>query len=166
MIAPLRARHRWLAPGAFGVAAVGLVLGVMARPKEFVEASHGLDGAAPVPAEVRKRLKPLAGEPKMSWALVCTDIHRGRTGLWELWLVAHERLEAPDILAYVVDGSTQATDALPNNAVLLGPVAPLGGSALEVSEGMALLKSYALYSLGQQRVIRRFGGHDFFPEDD
>ncbi len=29
MIAPLRRRHRWLAPGAFGVAAVGLVLGVM-----------------------------------------------------------------------------------------------------------------------------------------
>jgi hypothetical protein len=103
----------------------------------------------------------------MSWALVGIDIREGQTELWEFWLVAHERLEAPDILVYAVDGSAWDTDALPDNAVLLGPVAPLGGSAIEIRGMPAVLRlrTIALYSLGKQRVIRRFFLREFHHDD-
>ncbi len=147
MIAPLRRRHRWLAPGAFGVAAVGLVLGVMARPKEFVEASHALDAQDPPSPHTYERL---AGEPPMSirWSSQDTS----------LWLLAEERIEAADILAYSTVESEWVGD-LPDDAKLLGEVAPIGWTNLPEIHDLGPTR-IILYSLGQKRVVRTISESD------
>lgn len=147
MIAPLRRRHRWLAPGAFGVAAVGLVLGVMARPKEFVEASHGLDAREPPAPGAHQRL---AGEPPMSI--------RWSSPPRSLWLLAEERIEAADVLAYSTVESEWTGD-LPGDAKLLGEVAPIGWTILPEVNSLGKTR-IVLYSLGQKRVIRTISESD------
>lgn len=153
MIAPLRRRHRWLAPGAFGVAAVGLVLGVMARPKEFVEASHELDAALQLPPGVRE---PLEGEPRMS--LQWSPLNH------ELWLFADERIEAADVLAYSTRESEWNGD-LPNDARLLGEVAPFGRTILPGIKDLGPAR-IILYSLGQKRVVRTISESDLIGGND
>ncbi|MEM9803153.1 MAG: hypothetical protein AAGA20_22735 [Planctomycetota bacterium] len=143
MIAPLRRRHRWIAPGAFALAAAGLALGVASRPTRFVEERRTLDAAPPVPAEVRERAVRVLDEPALSAAF-------GDALGPPLWLVADERLEAPDVLAYHTSETSWDGD-LPADARLVGDVAPLGASPLDGPRSLA--GRIVLYSLGHRRAI-------------
>ena len=92
LIAPLRRRHRWLAPASFAAALVGVLAGVMVRPDAFVEAGSGRDSvlAAPQQAEQAARLVP--GTNGLSAALV-----PGEGDRLDLWLMAGARLEAAEL---------------------------------------------------------------------
>lgn len=150
MIAPLRRRHRWLAPTSFAAALVGVLAGVMVRPDAFVEAGSGRDSvlAAPQQAEQAARLVP--GTNGLSAALV-----PGEGDRLDLWLMAGARLEAADVLAYLSSAAPTPSSSqgapLPDDARLLGSVAPLGATRLVVTAPHAA--HLVLFSLGQQRVL-------------
>lgn len=153
MIGPLRRRHAWLAPGAFLVAAVGLAIGVAARPTEFMEGAR--ERPREVPSAFESKLVEIPGSPRMSVAAYHRDSVPEQS--MTVWLVAHERIEAPDVLAYFTRSEVAGDGALPADAALLGSVSPLGGTRLVAPAAIADAYRIVLYSLGQQRVVRTIG---------
>ncbi|MEM1447533.1 MAG: hypothetical protein AAF957_03155 [Planctomycetota bacterium] len=150
MIAPLRRRHRWLAPCAFALAAVGLVVAVAARPRSFVaDAALGDRGPA-VDRSALVGATELRGAPAL-WFVEPSE-SRGSA------LVAAERIEASDVLAYTTAQAEWEGD-LPPDAVLVSPVAPLGRTDLG-AVSLAGGDRVVLYSLGQKRVLRTISADD------
>ena len=83
MIAPLRRRHRWLAPTSFAAALVGVLAGVMVRPDAFVDAGSGRDSVLAAPAYVAQAARPVPGIDGLGAALV-----PGEGDRMDLWLMA------------------------------------------------------------------------------
>ncbi len=150
MIAPLRRRHRWLAPASFAAALVGVLAGVMVRPDAFVDAGSGRDSVLAAPAYVAQAARPVPGIDGLGAALV-----PGEGDRMDLWLMAEARLEAADVLAYLASAAPSPSGSmetpLPEGAQLLGSVAPLGASRLSLTAPHAA--HLVLFSLGQQRVL-------------
>lgn len=145
MIAPLRRRHRWLAPVCFLGAAAGLVLGVIARPSAFIAEGTGGASLPATPAGVDAAAHPISEVDGLRAAIVQDPGGVNRS----LWIVADIRLEASDVLAYL--SAELATESLPSNARLIGPVAPLGATRLSLPDGD--WTALTVFSLGQQRVL-------------
>lgn len=141
MITPLRRRHRWLAPGSFVVALVGLAVALAARPTEFVERArraHVVRGALPQHATILAE--------RSQYTLASTTLPEPR-----LWLVPHAALDAPDLLVYRVEAHGPAESdrtQLPPDAMLLGNASPTEATSFSWTPGPILL---VLYSLGHRQ---------------
>ena len=145
MIAPLRRRHRWLAPVCFLAAASGLALGVMARPAAFIAEGSGGSSGLKAPPSVEAAAQWVAEGVGLRAAVVQDPAGPGAA----LWILADERLEASDVLAYV--GAEVAVDTVPSDARLVGSVAPHGATRLPMPDSERAILT--LFSLGQQRVL-------------
>ncbi len=75
-----------------------------------------------------------------------------------LWLLANDRIEAADVLAYSTEESEWVGD-LPGDAKLLGEVAPIGWTILPEVQDLGPTR-IILYSLGYKRVIRTISASD------
>ncbi|MEM9378586.1 MAG: hypothetical protein AAGB93_01460 [Planctomycetota bacterium] len=150
MIAPLRRRHRWLAPGAFAIGAIGLVVAVAARPRSFVAEAARFDRAPSVDASGIEGATALRGSPALWFA----EPGPARPSA----LIATERIEASDVLAYTTQAAEWEGD-LPPDAVLVGAVAPLGRTPLGTTS-LAAGDRVVLYSLGQKRALRTLSRDD------
>jgi hypothetical protein len=160
MIRALRRRHRWLAPLSFGCAGGMLALGFVFRPPAAASTRHGDDhGAAfAVPSNA-----PVARDPAARLS-VSRKSTANVDGSVQLVLVPEHDLAAPDLLAYAAEstvrdesglgstavGNTTPDGTLPEDARLLGPVAPVRATELAVPPGTATL---IVYSLGHRARV-------------
>ncbi len=144
MITPLRRRHRWMAPGAFAAAVLGLVAGTAVRRTEFITETRAA-GAPAVPASV-----VLRGDGRVA---VGVDSAQPE----EVWVVPAGRLEAADLLVYLstaqASDGTDTAEALPEDAVLLGAADPVLPSSFRLDEAPRDDSVVLLYSLGLARRI-------------
>jgi len=143
MIASLRRAHRLLAPAAFALAAVGLVV-----------ATRGTS----VPPDGTRRVDvsgmDLTASPDGRFEIGRET--KGAGGSGYLWLLPSEPLDAPDLLIYAIepaDAVGAGTD-LPKSALLLGPVDSTGPSCVPY---LARPKAVALYSMGHASLVAMLG---------
>lgn len=151
MITPLRRRHRWLAPGAFGLALVGLGVALAARPTAFVEAARHARESTGISVRDGAILVSTDGRCAVAY----------ERALARLWVVPHEPLDAPDLLVYRAD-EAGVGDALPTHARLLGPASSTATTSfdlgLEPGPGFIVL-----YSLGHAARVDAFDLRDVLP---
>lgn len=139
MIRPLRRRHRWLAPLAFGGALVGLGAALVARPELHLD-------AGPEPAE--SLAGALAVVASASPHLSVVRVPSGGVGpALTVDVVPHEDLAAPDLLGYAAATAGPVGADLPPGARLLGPVSTVHRTRLTMPAG---LQTLVLYSLGHR----------------
>jgi len=140
MITPLRRRHRWLAPCAFGLALVGLGAGLAARPTEFVRTSQGF--ARDLGVQVSGGAIVFDDEGRFAVAFQPTpteaDPLAGRLTLWP-----REPLDAPDLLVYRADSRGEGED-LPAGAILVGPASPTQKTHFDIGPGPGFIVLYSL----------------------
>lgn len=150
MIRPLRKRHRRIVVALGIFLPVAFAVGIAVR-KPLPEVKS-------LPNEISPAINSFAAEvwsradlfPKSPVQLRLLREQSG-TGKFAVALSAAEDFVKPDLLVYWLDGNPNVTNALPDNAILLGafnaPQLPLPAAA-EKTNGLL-----ALYSLADNTIV-------------
>ena len=146
MIRGLRARHRWTFAGLALALPIGLGLALSSRSSvpasaPRAEAAVALPNAAPASDAIVK-----SGQAEMRVRVW----NSGADGARVIELSPKQDLESPDVLVYWSE--SDARDALPPNAILLGSLAGIQQRRFALSKSVHGGRLY-LYSLAHQELV-------------